>query len=581
MDTPSAPGGGAGRSRVRRAATRWSPLVVCAITVVLIVSLTSPPKTTSPHTAAVAQRGTAATTPTTAASGTTATTAAGAATAAKPGATGAQASGTGAAAKGGAAGPSTSPGTVTPAGSSGVSRAGVSCTAGAKQFNWSPYAPPCVPAFNGNNGGSTSHGVSGSTVVLTYREPNSNEQATVESLAGNAFPDDAGMIQDMQTYLKYFNSQFELYGRHVVLEPYPGQGDYLEEDQGQDLTGAQADAATSQSMGAFADVTFSLFASQFYSQDLAEDGVVSFSGLAETLPWFEQYAPYEFSVLPTGTAAANGFIQAVCDRLSGLPAINAGEASFQGETRVFGLIAPDNPQYQDVANLLTSGLQSTCGQSIAKTVSYAIDVSTFEQQATSIVAQMKSAGVTTVICECDPLFPILLDQTADQQQYYPEWLQPGYLDPQGRLPAQDQMAHAISQEGTAIPSQQSEAYRVFQLADPGGAPAEQYYSVAYYAMLYVFDGLQLAGPDLTPANLARGYFEMPTSPMGELGVWQGGQNAFSPLTETQIGWWDPNAVSNFDGQKGAWESCNNGQWFQIDNPASWGPNHTQFACFGH
>jgi hypothetical protein len=286
-------------------------------------------------------------------------------------------------------------------------------------------------------------------------------------------------------------------------------------------------------------------------------------------------------VLPTGTAAANGFIQAVCDRLSGLPAINAGESSFQGETRVFGLIAPDNPQYQDVANLLTSGLQSTCGQSIAKTVSYAIDVSSFEQQATSIIAQMKAAGVTTVICECDPLFPILLDQTADQQQYYPEWLQPGFLDPQGRLPAQDQMAHAISQEGTAIPAQQSEAYRVFQLADPGGTPAEQYYSIAYYDMLYIFDGLQMAGPDLTPANLARGYFEMPTSPMGELGVWQGGQNAFSPLTETQIGWWNPNAVSNFDGQKGAWESCNNGQWFLINNPATWAPVHTQFSCFGH
>jgi hypothetical protein len=122
---------------------------------------------------------------------------------------------------------------------------------------------------------------------------------------------------------------------------------------------------------------------------------------------------------------------------------------------------------------------------------------------------------------------------------------------------------------------------VFQLADPGGTPAEQYYSVAYYDALYLFDGLLAAGPDLTPANLALGFFNMPTSAMGELGVWKGGQDAFSPITETEIGWWNPNAISNFDGQKGAWQSCNNGQWFDFLNPSAWAPDHTQFACFGH
>jgi hypothetical protein len=119
------------------------------------------------------------------------------------------------------------------------------------------------------------------------------------------------------------------------------------------------------------------------------------------------------------------------------------------------------------------------------------------------------------------------------------------------------------------------------LADPGGTPAEQYYQVAYYDLLYVFDGLQAAGPDLTPVNLAKGFFSMPTSAMGELGVWQGGQDAFSPITETQIGWWDPDAISNFDGLKGAWESCSGGQWYKFLDPGTWAPDHTQLACFGH
>jgi hypothetical protein len=560
--------------------SRWSPLVVCVAVLLLILSLTSPLRSARPSTLSATGHNSPQKSAIGAPSGATSTTVTGPAGSVPGLSAGTHGTGTS------GAGVSAAPGAIAAGPSAvatkaAVTRGGVACTPGVKQFAWSAYAPPCVPAFTASNGGAIGQGVTGTTITLTYREPNSNEQSTVASLAGNAFPDDAGFIQDLQTYIRYFNSQFELYGRKVVLSPFQGQGDYLEEDQGQDLAGAQADAATAQSMGAFADVTFSLFSSQFYSQDLAQDRVVSFSGLGETQQWFQQYAPYEFSEVPTGTAGANGFIQLACNRMAGLPAIYAGESAFQSQNRVFGLIAPDNPQYAATADQIQSGLQSTCGQSIAKRASYSIDVSTFEQQATSVIAQMKAAGVTTIICGCDPLFPILLDQTADQQQYYPEWLQIGYLDPQGRLPAQDQMAHAMSQEGTAVPAQQSEAYRAFQQADPGGTPAEQYYQVAYYYILYVFYGLQTAGPDLTPVNLAKAYFSMPTSSMGELGIWQGGQNAFSPITQTQIGWWNPNATSTFDGQKGTWQSCNGGQWYTFLDPRTWAPAHTQLSCFGH
>jgi hypothetical protein len=575
MDAPAASSAptsqgapGPARPVLARTLTRWSPLLVCLAALGLILSLTSPAKSVRPpsHEKVEVVRS--------AAPSTTGTSATGASSA---GTQAAQASGT----LGGAQ-PSTAAGS-SPAGttaSAPLSRTGVPCTAGARQFPWSPYAPLCVPAFHGNNGGATTAGVTGSTITLSYREPNSNEEQVVESLAGNAFPDDAGLIADMQTYINYFNNVFELYGRKVVLKPFPSQGDYLEEDEGQDLAATQADAATAQGLGAFADVTFPLFSSQYYDQDLAEDQIVSMGGLGYTTSWYEQYAPYEFSVTPTGSEAAQGFTQLVCNRLAGLPAINAGETAYQSQTRVFGLITPDNPQYLAVGDQIQSGLQSTCNQGLAKRVSYSIDVSTFEQQATSTIAQLKAAGVTTVVCFCDPLFPILLDQAADQQQYYPEWLTVGFLDPQGRLPSQDQMQHAISQEGTAVPARQSEAYQAFEQADPGGTPAEQYYAVAYYEMLYLFDGLQAAGPDLTPTTLAQGFFSMPTSSLGQVGIWTGGQDAFSPTTQTQVGWWDPNAISNFDGQKGAWQSCDNGQWYSFLQPGAWAPDHTQFQCFG-
>ena len=438
-----------------------------------------------------------------------------------------------------------------------------------------------MPAFHGNNGGATSHGVTPTTVTISYREPNSTQQSAAQSLAGNAFPDDNGLIADMQTYIKYFNSQFELYGRKVQMVPYQGQGDYLSEDEGQGLSATQADAQTAYGEGAFADLTMPLFGSQFYEQDLAEAGVVAIGGLGFPTRWYEQYAPYEYSATPTGTEGAQGFVNIACDRMAGLPAVYAGDAGYQKQTRKFGFIGPDNPEYMAVGDLVQNGLQQTCGLALAKRVAYSINISSMEQQAVSIVAQMKQSGVTTVICGCDPLFPILLYQAADQQQYDPEWLGIGWYDPQGRLPAQDQMAHTLSQEGLFPPATQTEAYKVFELADPGGKPAEQYYAVAYYSVLYLFDALQAAGPALSPATFQRGMFSMPRSAPGDVGVWQGGPEAFSPTQTTQIGWWSPTATSNFDGQKGAWQSCEGGRWFAFLDPNAWQPDHTQLACFGH
>ena len=544
---------------------RWSPLLAAALTLALVVSLAPPVPSSSSGSGA--RR--AATAAGSAGGGSSTTVVAGVAGAAGGAGTG---GGGSSGASGGAQGT---------AAASNLTRSGLVCKPGVRQVAWSVYAPQCVPAFHGNNGGATSHGITSSTITISYREPNSTQQSAAQSLAGNAFPDDNGLIADMQTYIRYFNSQYELYGRKVQMVPYQGQGDYLAEDEGQDLAAAQADAQSAYDDGAFADLTFPLFGSQYYEQDLAQASVVGIGGLGFPTQWYQQYAPYEYSVTPTGTAGADGFVNIACDRMAGLPAIYAGDPTYQTQARKFGFIGPDNPEYSAVGDLVQNGLLKTCGVTLAKRVSYAIDVASFEQQAVSIVAQMKQAGVTTVICGCDPLFPILLYQAADQQQYDPEWLGIGWYDPQGRLPAQDQMAHMMSQEGQFPQPSQTEAYKVFQLADPGGTPAEQYYLVAYYSVLYLFDSLQASGPHLTPGTFQQGVFSMGRSPNGDVGTWQGGIGAFSPSLTTQIGWWNPNATSNFDGGKGAWESCEQGRWFTFLDPNAWQPNHTQLGCFGH
>jgi hypothetical protein len=456
---------------------------------------------------------------------------------------------------------------------------GVTCGPGVRQVTWSKYSPLCVPAFHGNNGGATSPGVTSTTITVTYRETSSAEASAVEAAAGQAAGGtDSQYIADLQTYINFFNKQFELYGRHVVLEPFMGQGDPLEEDQGQDLSGAQADAVTAKDDGSFGDLSI-LSMTQPYAEDLAEQGVLSFGVPYMSQQWFDQFAPYAYSYWPTDTSLAQFEGSLICQRMAGLPASFAGDSDLQGKTRVFGLIVPENPVYAAGGNLLQSELQA-CGIQLADRVNYALDISTIAEQSENAIAQMRAAGVTTILCSCDPIAPIFLTNEANTQDYHPEWVSLWWGDAYGRDPNQTEWAHAMASGGASPAASGTEAYRAFKLADPSGTPAEMYYNLPYLQALMLFDGLQAAGPDLTPTTFARGFFSLPPSlPGADYGPWTFGQGIFTPQQSFQIGWWSPTATSAYDGKQGAWENCNGGTWYPAVNP-SLPPLHTQLQCFG-
>lgn len=498
--------------------------------------------------------------------------------------------GSGSVASGSSGGGTASSGSSAPSGASaagGVAVTGVHCGPGVRQFSWSDYAPACVPVFHGSNGGATGQGVTGSTITLTYRLANSSQQAAVNALAGSANINQSALVADLQTYIRFFNGQFELYGRKVVLKTFQGQGDYLEEDQGQDLGATQADAVTAHDMGAFGDITFSLESSEPYEVDLAQEHVISFSSVAMPQSWFQQYAPYEFSVQgPTGTTGLQEAGAVICDRLAGMPAIYAGETDYQKQIRKFGIIYPQTPYYQQEVNAALAQL-SSCGVKPTKVIGYAINVSEYEQEAVSSVAQMKAAGVTTLLCACDPIYPILLTQAAAQQAWYPEWYSVSYGDPVARDYTQSEWSHDVA-GGIEWPAlSTTEAYKAYQLANPGHSPAESpptsppYYYVAYYELMQVFSGLQAAGPDLNAASFERGEFSLPASIPGDPvgGRWIYGQNVFDPVMSFSLVWWNPNAVSNFDGNKGAYQWCNGGQVYLANDLATLG-SHEQLSCFG-
>ncbi len=580
LQAPAGPLDAAMRRYLAKLAIRWSPLVACALVLALLVALSSVPGV---HKAArasqLAARSGLARPSGTYRSSTMATRGSaqgGAAGSNAAGSSGGGSNGTAYGTPGQAGYPTT--GTATPP-LAETATSGGACTPGAKQFAWSVYAPPCVPAFHGNNGGATSHGVTGTTITLTYRLANSSQQAIIDSVGGAAVPSQHAYLQDLQTYAAFFNTQFELYGRHVVIKAFQGQGDYLAEDQGQDLQGAQADAATAYSLGAFGDVTFLLTSSQPYEQDLAAEHVLSFSPTGMPQSWFDSYAPYEWSIWATGTKIAESYVNTVCGRMAGMPAVFAGSAATRSQTRRFGLLTPDNPEYVRVGSEIQAGLRH-CGVSLAKSETYSLDYAQASQEGTAAMAAFRADGVTTVLCMCDPVMPIFFAQAANTQSYYPEWVVPNYLDPAGQQVSSSQWSHAISIDGWPMPpAGQGEAYHAFELAAPGKQPAEQYYMVAYYTMLQVFEGLQAAGPDLTPASFAGGMASLPPSGLGQLGTWAYGNASYTPPTNTLIEWWDPSATSNLDHKQGAWVACDGGKWVTYADASSWAPLHQQLGCF--
>lgn len=469
----------------------------------------------------------------------------------------------------------------------GTAKTGVACGNGARQFTWSDYAPYCVPAFNGDNGGSTAPGVTGNTITLTYRLANSAQQTAIDSLAGAANINQDDLVKDLQSYINYFNTQYELYGRHVVLKTYQGQGDYVEEDQGQDLAATQADSVTAHDMGAFGDVTFSLESSQYYTQDLATEHVISFSGIGMSQQWFEQYAPYEYSVQGmSGTNSTQATTDLVCARLAGMKAEFAGSPTLQLKKRVFGVIYPQTPVYESEINAWEPAMAAKCGVKVAKTIAYSINVADYEEEAASAMAQLNAAGVTTILCACDPIADIFFSDSANSEQYYPEWLASYFGDPVGRNYNQNEWSHVIT-AGFEWPDYTTvEPYKTFERAYPGQQPAEtppsspRYYYNPYYELLQVFDALQAAGPDLTPYTFEQGMFALPPSAPGDFigGQWKFGQGVFDPIVSYSLAWWSSTAVSKFDDTAGAYQWCNSGQTYTLADPAALGSG--QLHCFG-
>jgi hypothetical protein len=185
------------------------------------------------------------------------------------------------------------------------------------------------------------------------------------------------------------------------------------------------------------------------------------------------------------------------------------------------------------------------------------------------VRQLADGNVTTVLCLCDLIAPRFLGNIATQQSYFPEWLSTGYLlqdtDLAGRLYDSAQWSHAfgISHLPTNINtgggnSPDSFVVKAYKEIEPDGEPPPGA-AITFVNLLIAFSGLENAGPDLDPATFQAGMFDIHLVARSPSEVtYSYGPDDYGGVDDAQEIWWDPEAVSPGDGEKGHWQSVDAG-----------------------
>lgn len=467
------------------------------------------------------------------------------------------------------------------AAAAGRTRGGVDCKPGVRQLPGSLYAAPCTPAWSGSNGAATWRGVTADTIKVVARDftedPSSQAATAILEAAGQASREEGERVR--LVFLAYFNRMYELYGRKVVIEKFKSGSSEVSEASNRGREEACADAtAIAEERKAFATIppAIGLGYGQFSECAAEKQLVVPVGPYGFPESWYRRYHPFVWGIQTSCDRIAYQVAEYLTKRLAGRKARWARDPVYTTQPRKFGIVVPDVGAYGECIDL-GARLLAAKGVTYASRYSYTVDPTTMPQQAAQAVIQMKAAGVTSVILATDFIMTLNLTQQAGSQAWGPEWLIQGVgfqdYEPFVRLYNQDRVdghLFGLSELGTITETQgpTSEAGRLYKQLT--GTDLPQGAAVEYYTLLHLFNMLQAAGPNLSPATIGAGMYALPPGgpPGVPAGLWSfrtGPDGAANVLEHTAVDdarevYW-LNGTTGGDGRQGAFASSYNGRRF--------------------
>jgi hypothetical protein len=435
------------------------------------------------------------------------------------------------------------------------------CTGRALQVPNDPYSPPCV-SFTGNNGGSTWRGVTPTEIHIASRKTSdASLDDAIAQIVGTEIADTPADVQrTAQVLVEYFNKHFQFYGRKIVLDQFDGQGSIQTELLGNGRDKAEVDATrVAKELKSFGDITAT---TEPYGDALARQGVMNFGTPILSREWYTTRRPYSWSVLPDCTTVTEEATEYVLKRLSGGAAVFAG-GDVKGKPRRIVIIGPENSWYQECVHAAERVFTAAGHKLEVDSISYQLDLATFSNQATNIIAKLRSEGVTTVLCGCDPIFPIFLSGDAARENYYPEFVSGYEIDIVGQLWDAEFTKHSFGISPLGPNASQPAystigyaAYKSLRSDEPAHSVDGLYYQLYFLAL-----GLQLAGPNLTPASFEKGMFTYHDH-LGPAGLWGFGPGDYTPMDDYHEIYWDANKISPYNSKPGAWSDPEPGKRYR-------------------
>lgn len=433
-----------------------------------------------------------------------------------------------------------------------------------------PLSPPCVPFFDpeDDNFGKTYKGVTKDEIkVVLFNDlgvtgdMNQAYKPSDESAAVGAAPYEfENLVKTIKAQLVYFQNHFQTYGRTVHLLAQKSSGGITAK-----CNGRQGDAfQTRLKFDPFAVVHLGDNAACYF-ETLAKELKIPGFGLNSDVPRsvYDNNAPYVWGFFPDQESESEWSASFLCDKLW-----NKGEGkarfskdpTYHTKPRKFGLIWQKDSERGTgpaLVVLLKKYVLQHCGVNLfaGKYGDEATFTGGGQGSAANIITKFKGEGITTIVCYCTPVPTELsvsaFQNTATNTDYFPEW----YWDHESR------MFRAIWNQTYGDPKQFSMGvnhhwrnpafrdqywYKSYKEV-ASGEPNAFFNFDLYHLFLNLFEGIQAAGPKLTPDTVQRGMFTFnylnrndPYEPVGGYGPYD--SNAVSDYTfvDTAMGWWwDP------------------------------------------
>jgi hypothetical protein len=414
---------------------------------------------------------------------------------------------------------------------------------------------PCVKAWEdgADNGGATARGVTEDSITVVVRAPTQQEldgsRSPIRDRATTQFASAADAVRD--TLPIFEKAGYETWGRTVEVD--------VVETAGSDEASQRADAVKIAAMKPFAVIDMT--EANVFASDLARRKIMVIGGSFPNKSAIEQ-APYRWPIALDTAANAVLAAEFVGKNLVDKPAKFAGDESLQRQKRVFGTVRPEGATAPDFGPALDE--LADRGGRVTRDLTYEppLDTASLANQAQelapTLIAQLKDAGVTSVLVLSEYNMTGALTKAATAADFSPEWILmgAGLVDVSilGRTMDQEQWAHAFGASGLWVPVRDLTAGPsdvAFQWY--WGANAGVYSQGLFASLEALFAGVHMAGPELTAKNFERGMFSRPPSGGAAEGHVTSagryyGKKAGLPYDEYMTGgdvtlvWWDPDTV---------------------------------------